>query len=148
MFAHILMPVDASAVSTNAIQRGVEFAQSQGAKITALHVSPTYRQLMDEGYLLPEFTLTKKEWEESMAKRARAILDPLVSASKKAGIHCDTVHVYGNSDYAAIVDTANKNGCDVIVMGSHGYGAVKGAMLGSVTTRVLSHTKLPVLVIR
>ncbi len=148
MFAHILLPVDGSDVSNNAIQRGVEFAVSQGAKITALNVSPTYRQLMDEGYLLPEFTLTKKEWEASMAQHAKAKLDPVVAAAKKAGVACDTVHVHGNSDYSAIVDTAAKRGCDVIVMGSHGYGAVKGAVLGSVTTRVLSHTKLPVLVIR
>ena len=61
---------------------------------------------------------------------------------------CGTVVVVDDHPYHAIIDTARENDCDLIVMGSHGHGGIKRLMLGSETTRVLSHTKIPVLVYR
>ena len=147
MFKHILIPTDGSEISTRATQRGITFAKSLGAQITVLHVSPTYRRLMDEGYLMAP-DVGRAPWEASMKRRAQEILDAIGADARKAGVKCHTLHVFNSNTHAAIVDAANKSGCDVIVMGSHGYGAVKGAMIGSETTRVLANSKIPVLVIR
>ena len=148
MFAHLLIPTDGSEIANKAVQRGIAFAKAQGAKMTVIHVSPTFRQLTDEGYLVPGPTRGSKVWREAITERAQAILDRVAAEATKAGVKCETTHVFHNTTYAAIIATANKASCDVIVMGSHGYGAVKGVVLGSETTRVLSHTKIPVLVIR
>lgn len=147
MFKHILIPTDGSEISNNAAQRGIALAKALGAKVTLLHVSATYRRMMDEGYLVGP-NLGRAAWEESADQRAREILDGVAAAASKAGVKCGTLHVYNNNTHGAIVDAAGKAGCDLIVMGSHGYGAVKGAMIGSETTRVLANSKIPVLVIR
>jgi nucleotide-binding universal stress UspA family protein len=76
------------------------------------------------------------------------VLDAVAADAKNAGVKCDTTHLFRDMPYAAIIDTAKKNGCDLIVMGSHGYGGFKQFVLGSETTRVLSHSKIPVLVYR
>ena len=68
--------------------------------------------------------------------------------TEKAGVACNALHVFGDAPYEAIIDAAEKNGCDMIAMGSHGHSGVKQFFVGSETTRVLSHTKIPVVVYR
>jgi nucleotide-binding universal stress UspA family protein len=147
MFKHILIPSDGSEIANKAVQRGMALAKSLGAKVTLLHVSPTFRRMMDEGYLVGP-NLGRAAWEQSMDSRAQGIFDAAGADARKAGVKYATIHVYNSNTHGAIIDAATKAGCDVIVMGSHGYGAVKGAMIGSETTRVLSNSKIPVLVIR
>lgn len=148
MFTHILAPTDGSALSARAASRAIELAQANKAKATFIMVSPTYRQLTDEGYLIRGTTADKRKWEASAAERARKVIDAATAEAKSAGIKCEAVHLFRDLPYQAIVDTATKNGCDLIVMGSHGYGGIKQWVLGSETTRVLSHSKVPVLVYR
>lgn len=148
MFTNILIPTDGSALSAKASSRAIELAKAFKAKATVVLVSPTFRQLTDEGFVGPMVSVSKREWEKGVAERARTVLDAVVTEAIEAGVKCDTAHVYRDSPHLAIIDTAKKNGCDLIVMGSHGYGGFKQLMLGSETMRVLSHSKVPVLVYR
>ena len=148
MFTNILIPTDGSELSVQAGHRAIELAKSLKAKTTLVLVSPTFRQLMDEGFVGPMINVRKRDWEKGVAERARLVLDAVAAEAKDAGVKCETVHVYRDSPYAAIIDTAKKSGCDLIVMGSHGYRGFKQLMLGSETMRVLSHSKIPVLVYR
>lgn len=148
MFANILIPTDGSARSAEASSRAIELAKVFKAKTTVVLVSPTFKQLTDEGFVGPSMSVSKREWEKSISERARKVLDAVAAEAKVAGVKCETTHVFRDMPYLAIIDTAKKNGCDLIVMGSHGYGGFKQVVLGSETSRVLSHTKIPVLVYR
>lgn len=148
MFTSILIPTDGSELSVRAGGHAVELAKAFKAKVTIVLVSPTFKQMTDEGFVGPSMSVGKREWEKAVAERARKVLDAAAAEARNAGIKCETVHVFRDLPYTAIIDTANKNDCDLIVMGSHGYGGFKQVVLGSETTRVLSHSKIPVLVYR
>lgn len=148
MYTHILVPTDGSELSLNAARQAIALAKLFKGKITAIMVSPTYRQSQQDGFIVPTSNTMRDRWEEQMAERAKKVLDGISEDAGKSGVPCQAVHEFGDSPYEAIIDTANKNGCDLIVMGSHGHGGVKQIFVGSETTRVLSHTKIPVMVYR
>lgn len=148
MFTHVLTPVDGSELSMGAARHGIELARLCNAKLTAVMVSPTYQQHTQDGFTLPVVQVIRERWEAQMAERAQEALDRICVESARAGVTCSSVHVFGNAPYEAIIDTANRDGCDVVVMGTHGYGGFKQFIVGSETTRVLSHSKIPVVVYR
>ena len=148
MYSHILIPTDGSELSIRAAHQAIELAKLCKASITTILVSPTYRQLNSEGFVSPVVNTVRERWEAEVTERAQKVLDDICAAAAKSGIACDSVHVFGNAPYEAIIDTANQKGCDVIAMGSHGHGGMKQVFVGSETTRVLSHTKIPVMVYR
>ena len=148
MYTHILVPIDGSELSINAAHQAIELAKLCKAKLSAIMVSPTYRQMTQDGFVVPTSTTVRERWEEQMGARAAKVLDGICADAAKAGLKCETLHVFGDSPYEAIIEAANSNGCDMIAMGSHGYGGVKQFFVGSETTRVLSHTKIPVVVYR
>lgn len=148
MYSHILVPTDGSELSINAARQAVELAKLCKAKMTAIMVSPTYRQMQQDGFVLPTSSIVKERWEEHMAQRAKPVLEGICADARKSGVECDSVHAFGDAPYEAIIDAANAHGCDVIAMGSHGHGGVKQLFVGSETSRVLSHTKIPVMVYR
>ena len=148
MFTNILIPTDGSELSLMASSGAIDMAKVFKARTTILMVSPTFKQVADEGFIVPGLHTNKREWERTVTERARKVLDATAATAKKAGVACETVHVFRDMPHAAIIDTAKKNSCDLIVMGSHGYGGFKQWVLGSETTRVLSQSKIPVLVYR
>ena len=148
MFSHILVPVDGSELSVTAGLRVIDLAKMCNAKLTTVLVSPTYKRMTDEGFVAPLVNKDSDRWKEKMSERAKRILGQVGTKAEDAGLKCKQLHVFGDSPYLAIIDAANKNGCDAIVMGSHGLGGMKQFILGSETSRVLSHSKIPVLVYR
>ena len=148
MFTHILIPTDGSELSAVATESALSLAKTHKAKVTIMMASPTFRQMADEGFILPGLQMGKRDWEEAATNRARKVLDDVAGQAASAGVKCDTVHVFKDMPHTAIIDTAKKQGCDLIVMGSHGYGGFKQWVLGNETTRVLSQSKIPVLVYR
>jgi nucleotide-binding universal stress UspA family protein len=148
MYSHILVPTDGSELSINAAHQAVELAKLCKAKMTAIMVSPTYRQMQQDGFVVPTSNIVKERWEEQMVQRAKPVLEAICADARKGGVECDSVHAFGDAPYEAIIDAANQHGCDVIAMGSHGKGGMKQFFVGSETTRVLSHTKIPVMVYR
>jgi nucleotide-binding universal stress UspA family protein len=148
MYKHILVPTDGSPLSGKAVKQALALAKSVGARITALHVSHEYRALMDEGFALPAMATFKKRFEAEGAKRSNALLDGVKSSAKAANVECDGVAAINNLPYDAIIREAKKAKCDLIMMASHGRKGLSSLLLGSETSKVLTHSKIPVLVVR
>jgi len=83
-----------------------------------------------------------------MREAASKVLGVVADAAKAAGVACETVHVEEERAYEAIIGTARSKNCDLIVMASHGRSGVSAVVLGSETVKVLTHSKIPVLVYR
>jgi nucleotide-binding universal stress UspA family protein len=83
-----------------------------------------------------------------MQENATKTLGAIASAARAAGVACETIQVENEHPYQAIIDTARSKGCDLIVMASHGRRGVSAIVLGSETVKVLTHSKIPVLVHR
>lgn len=148
MYKHILVPTDGSKLSAKAVKQAVAFAKTIGARITAVHVSDEYRAVMDEGFVLPAFATLKKRFEEMNVQRSNAVLKQVKAAAEAAGVACQSVAVTNNLPYDAIIQQAKKHKCDLIMMASHGRKGLSSVLLGSETAKVLTHSKIPVLVVR
>jgi nucleotide-binding universal stress UspA family protein len=74
------------------------------------------------------------------------VLDRAANAAKEAGVPCETIQVENGQPYQAIIAAAKDKGCDLIVMSSHGRSGLSMLLIGSVTNKVLTHAKTPVLV--
>ena len=145
MFKHILLPTDGSASSDIAIQAGVRLARDMGAKVTGVHVVPPFHTFTYRADMLED---TEEQYENESEDRARKTLLTIERHAQECGVPCDTVVVRSDDVYQAIIETANERGCDVIAMASHGRRGVSALLLGIETQRVLTHTTLPVLVVR
>jgi nucleotide-binding universal stress UspA family protein len=91
---------------------------------------------------------TSLEYEKHIKKHAAKILGAVADAAKAAGVACKTVQVEEEHPYQAIINTAKSNGCDLIMMASHGRRGISAMVIGSETVKVLTHSKIPVLVQR
>ena len=145
MFKHILLPTDGSKLSEAAIQRAVEFAKSIGAKVTGFHVMPQFHVFTYRTEMLED---TREEFARDSRAHAEKYLSVVQSAANKAGIACETASVISDQPYEAIIQAAERTGCDLIMMASHGRRGVQGMLLGSETHKVLTHSRIPVLVYR
>jgi nucleotide-binding universal stress UspA family protein len=86
------------------------------------------------------------EHAERAKAHAEKILSGVAEAARLAGVVCEIVQIEEDHPYEAIINAAQQRGCDLIVMASHGRSGIAAIVLGSVTTKVLTHTKIPVLV--
>ena len=145
MFQHILVPTDGSDLAEKAIRYGVTLAKDQGAKITAMMASRPYHVMTLEPGMLTD---TPAAYAKHVAERTKKYLDVVAGAAKAAGVLCDIVSFEHEHPYQAIIETARSRGCDLIVMASHGRGGMSAVVLGSQTMKVLTHSKVPVLVYR
>ena len=146
MFKNILIPTDGSEQSQRAIRAGVNLAKLHGARVTGIHVIPDYHLLIAyEGAFDP---VTEERIEEEAKARAEAYLAFVRSACGEADIQCATVCETSDHPYEAILRTAESNGCDLILMTSHGRKGLAAVLLGSETRKVLTHANVPVLVMR
>lgn len=146
MYTHVLVATDGSELSDKALRQGFELARGIGARATVVTVSPTF-QMSFSGDPFASIG-TPDEFRRECAAEAQRILGAAREAASKAGVACQGVHVEDDRPYQAIIDTAAKRGCDLIVMASHGRKGVSALLLGSETTKVLTHTRIPVLVCR
>jgi nucleotide-binding universal stress UspA family protein len=146
MFKNILIPTDGSERSEQAVRTGVELAKLHGARVTGIHVIPDYHLLIAyEGAFDP---VTEERIEEEAKARAESYLDYIRSVAREAGVPCATVCETSDHPYEAILRTADTNGCDLILMTSHGRKGLAAVLLGSETRKVLTHSNVPVLVVR
>ncbi len=139
---NILVPVDGSEISNKALDYASEIGKKFGAEVTVLHV-----------YELP-IPITGFEYsaeilaniDEELKKHAQKILDNSANKIEHNGLTVKKLMLVGNQGYL-IVDTAEKNKFDLIIMGSRGLGFTKGFLLGSVSNYVIHHTKHSVLLV-
>lgn len=147
MYKHILIPTDGSALSEMAIRHGIALARAIRAKVTALAVSPSFH-LLEVDPILVGYTPSPEQYARDAETRAEKYLAVARVEAGIAGVPCETVHATQDRVYEAIIDTASKKGCDLIFMASHGRKGISALVLGSETYKVLSHSKIPVLVCR
>ena len=146
MFKHILVPTDGSALSQNAVRAAVQLAKECGARITGFYAKPESHAYITEGLRIDEMLWAKAaEHDAAEAKRA---LDFIVEACQSAGVVCAAIAGASDFPFEAIIDTAHEQGCDLIFMASHGRSGLGALLLGSETHKVLTHSKIPVLVYR
>jgi len=147
MFKHILLPTDGSAISRKAVKRGIDLARKSRARVTALHVVPEFKLMVDEGITMLNPAL-KKRFEDEGRARAQKMLDDIAKQARARGVRCSTLCVASDLPYQQIIATARRKKCDLILMASHGRRGLSSLLLGSETAKVLLHTKVPVLVVR
>jgi nucleotide-binding universal stress UspA family protein len=148
MYKHILLPTDGSALSEKAVKQCIRLAKSTGARITALNVTPEFQMIMDEGFAIPNVALIRKRFEDETGKRSKKLLADVKTSAIAAGVDCDCVSVTSGVPYEAIIKQAKKAKCDLIMMASHGRKGLSSILLGSETAKVLTHSTIPVLVVR
>src|SRR6516164_2881425 len=154
MYRHILIATDESDLADHAVTDGLSLAKSVGAKVTVMMVVELWLGVSESADTPVPASLqlwTFQEvgnYYEQMRKQAASVLDRAADAAKQAGVACDTIQVEDVRPYEATITTATDRGCDLIVMASHGRSGLSAVVLGSVTNKVLTHTKLTVLVVR
>jgi len=147
IFKHILLPTDGSPLSDKGVQRGIAFAKRIKARVTAMHVVPEFRALADDT-LLPSSAELRERFRDEARARGQRIVDKAAKRAKAAGVRCATIVAPGGLPYEQIIAAARKQKCDLIVMASHGRRGLSSVLLGSETAKVLTHSKVPVLVVR
>lgn len=148
MFKNVLVPTDGSELSTKAVRRALQIAKAMKAKVTAIHAYPELQSTARDEFIGPFNLLTKRRYNAKALEATDRYLATVTKAAKAAGIEAEVMAIASDRPYEAIIKTAKRKKCDLIIMGSHGRSGVAGLLLGSVTQKVLSHSTLPVLVLR
>jgi nucleotide-binding universal stress UspA family protein len=147
MFRNILVPTDGSALSLRAIRQAVQFAKEQKARVTGLHVVRAFEAgMMDDASVL--HYLSPQQYAERSRAVAQKHLAVVRKAAAAAGVRCELVQASGDFPFEEIVRAARRKKCDLIYMASHGRRGIARLLLGSETSKVLAHSKVPVMVCR
>jgi len=145
MFHHILIPTDGSSLSSSAVEKALTFAQEAGAQATLLTVIEPFQVFS----LAPDqISSTSADYRELATAQAERILSMAEAQANSLGVPCETVSVEHDQPHEVIVGTALQRNCDLIAMASHGRRGLSAVVLGSQTMKVLTHSKIPVLVYR
>jgi nucleotide-binding universal stress UspA family protein len=147
MFKHILVAADGSALSLSAVRAAAQLAASTGAKLSGIFVAMEY-----PGSVYPEYVafspMTYEDYTRESDAEAHKVLAALRRETEQIGVPCQTLSKRHTHAYKAIIEAANQDDCDLIVMASHGRRGMSAMVLGSETNKVLTHSKIPVLVYR
>ncbi|HYL25640.1 MAG TPA: universal stress protein [Burkholderiales bacterium] len=149
MYERILIPTDGSTLAAKGVREGVRLARLLRARVTGAYVAPPFVPgLYTEGAIYNASAFARAEYRRLTEKVAHKALRAIEHAARDAGVPCRTRIVYNAQPWRGILKAARSARCDAIVMASHGRGAVGGLLIGSETSRVLAHSRLPVLVVR
>ncbi len=148
MYKHILVPTDGSKLSAKAIRTAARLAKTFGAKLTGVFVTPPYVPPVYGEAVIYVPAMTPRRFKEITEREAKKALSAVEAEAQSAGVACKTVSISSDQAWEGIIRTAQSKDCDLIVMASHGRRGLSGLLLGSETTKVLTHTKIPVLVCR
>jgi nucleotide-binding universal stress UspA family protein len=147
MYKHLLVPTDGSKLSDKAVVQAIDLAQAIGASITFLHATPGMpRPIYADGVSVE--MVSRKEYNQRAKADAAKVLDKASAKASAAGIRNQVAHVTTDAPWESIVAVAKKAKADAIVMASHGRRGLASLLLGSETTKVLTHSTVPVLVVR
>jgi nucleotide-binding universal stress UspA family protein len=147
MYKKILIATDGSTLSGKAVKSGILLAASLHADLVALYVVPRYPVSYFEGSAAisrKQIASTEKSWTE----KGQAVVDSVMTAANAEGVSAEAVVVKSDLVADAILAVGKKHKCDLIVMASHGRNGLKRVLLGSETQHVLTHSKMPVLILR
>lgn len=144
MYQHILIPTDGSEIADKAAAAAIGLARGLGARLRTICVKEPYPySALSEIRPVPP-----QEFTDAQEQRAQRSAQRVVAACKAAGLDCAVATVEAEHPFEAIIDDATRHGCDLIVMASHGRRGMQALLLGSETQKVLTHSKIAVLVVR
>jgi len=147
VYKHILIATDGSELSEKAVDSGLALAALASAKVTAFKVVPRYpRSYFDGGVTVESSEIERVEQQWSDA--AQELLDKVKERGEASGVAVETVIAKSDLIAEAVINAAKERDCDLIVMASHGRNGLKRLLLGSETQHVLTHSHIPVLVLR
>lgn len=145
MYKHILVATDGSDAAERAMRDGFQLASVLGARLSVLTITKPWHAVAP-GEVMVAFP--EDEYLAGVQQLARTNLQTADKIAAEIGVTAETMHVVHDHIYEGIIEVAQKNGCDLIVMGSHGRSGLVRLFLGSETQKVLAHTRIPVLVHR
>jgi nucleotide-binding universal stress UspA family protein len=144
MYQRVLVPTDGSDISAKAIQTAIGIAKLTGASLYAISVKePFPYSAISEMQPVPP-----QEFYDAQERIAAARVKEVADAAAAAGIACQSHTVEALHPWEAMLDHAKAQGCDLVVMASHGRRGLAALLLGSETQRVLLHSTLPVLIVK
>lgn len=144
MYCNILVFTDGSEITAKAVQNAIALAKTTGAKLTALSIKePFPYSAISEMQPVPP-----QEFYDAQERIATARVKAVADAAAAAGVTCAANTMEAVHPWEAIVEHAKAQGCDLIVMASHGRRGVSALLLGSETQKVLTHCTMPVLVVK
>lgn len=147
MYQRILVATDGSDLSGTAVSSAIELAAAIGAELVALYVVPRYPVSYFEGGVSissQEIADTEKQWSD----KGQAVVDAALQKAQARGVKAQAVIAQSDLIAESIMAAAKKHDCDLVVMASHGRKGIKRVLLGSETQHVLTHSTVPVLVLR
>lgn len=135
MYKNILIATDGSELATKGVSQGLQLAKALDARVvlvttTEISLNPT------------------EQFEKAAAEAAQKVLSQAEASAKDSGVACEAEHVRDEYPAEGIIQTANSKSCDLIVIASHGRRGIRRAILGSVANEVVTHSSVPVLVVR
>jgi nucleotide-binding universal stress UspA family protein len=145
MFKHLLIATDGSPLSEQAGRRAVALAKALGAQATGLTVSLPFRVFTADYVMVNE---TEDAYNRECRNQAAGYLASIEKEASAAKVAWEEIHVFHEQPHAAIIEVAQQRGCDLICMASHGRSGLTALVVGSVTMKVLTHSRIPVLVWR
>ena len=148
MFKHILVSTDGSKLSAKAIRTAVKLAGVTGAKLTGVYVIPPYLPPMYGEAIMYAPAMSQEKFRASTKRAGQKALAAVEIEAQTAGVGYGAAMLAAANPWEGIVRTAKAKKCDLIVMASHGRRGLAGLLLGSETTKVLTHSRIPVLVCR
>ncbi len=144
MYQRILIPTDGSDITAKAVAAAIDLAKLTGAKLMTISVKePFPYSAISEMQPVPP-----QEFYDAQERIAAGRVKQVLDLAKGAGLACEGATVEALHPWEAILDTAKTKGCDLIVMASHGRRGMAALLIGSETSKVLTHSQLPVLVVR
>ena len=140
MYRHILIPIDGSKLAERGVAHGLALAKSLGATVSFIFVVEAFSEVSGR------FLEAVGTYAELRKEQAASVLAGAAKAARTAGVSCETIQAESGQPHQAIIAAATDKGCDLIVMSSHGHSGLTALLIGSVTNKVLTHAKTPVLV--
>jgi len=147
MYKRILVATDGSDLSRTAVQSAIELAAAIGAELVALYVVPRYPVSYFEGGItisVDDIARAEKQWSD----KGQAVVDEVQRQAEAQAVKATAVVKQSDLVAESIMAAATKHDCDLVVMASHGRKGIKRVLLGSETQHVLTHSTVPVLVLR
>ena len=147
MYQRILVATDGSTLSKKAVRSAIKLALGLDAELVALYVVPRYPMTYFEGGMSispEEVSRIERQW----ADKGQAVVDEVQQAAQLQGIKAKAVIARSDLVAESLISAAKKHKCDLIVMASHGRKGLRRVLLGSETQHVLTHSTIPVLVLR
>ncbi|MEI7465734.1 MAG: universal stress protein [Burkholderiales bacterium] len=144
MYKRILVPTDGSDLTAKAVETAITLAKALGGQLVTLSV----RDSFPYGAISEMQPIPPQEFFDAQERISASRVQQVQQACAAAGLACEAHTVDAEQPWQAIIDLAKSSACDLVVMASHGRRGLSALLLGSETQKVLTHSAVPVLVVR